>query len=174
MEVRKHSSMLYSILDKDCPVEFSARKLDFLYDRLLEHNPVIFFVGYKLDYRDENFEVIVSSLASGTAVISKGEFSWGLKAKDIYSATNRSMLQSAAKYFEYPTLFFLRDSSNERKLLELIESGKKVTEVCKSIEACICTYLSIEHDVLWIECNSDSAEVLADLFASDSLVNCKP
>jgi hypothetical protein len=141
-----------NIQDLNSDLDISDSKWDFIFEYLLKEAPIVYFEGFRLWVEDNDFVKNVDYLSDGILLDKNSHSVLLLKLKPSSILLNRSLLNKMWEYYEYPMLIFLKDDTQENKLIELSNqlplAKDKITESLKEV---FTAHRAGQPDVLWLE-----------------------
>jgi hypothetical protein len=150
-----------SIKDLDDDLDISDSKWDFIFEYLVKEAPEVYFEGWHLDsqYTDEinsNLLTNVEYLAEKVFIDKNGHHILLFKVKLSAIMLNRSLLSRVWLCYDYPSLIFMRDTSEESKLVESSnQMPKRNTKAISILKNAFIAFRSSQYDVLWVEKSND-------------------
>jgi hypothetical protein len=145
-----------SIKDLDDDLDISDSKWDFIFEYLLKEATIVYFEGFRLWVEDNDFMKNVDYLSDGILLDKNSHSVLLFKLKPSSILLNRSLLNKMWEYYEYPMLIFLKDGTQESKLIELSNqlplAKDKITE---SLNGVFTVRRAGQPDVLWLERSID-------------------
>jgi len=131
-------------------INISDDKWDFLFKNPIFDNWSIYFNGWRFDciYENEIDEQLSSIIedVSDLSLIDKGNH---VKLLIKLKGINRNLLNTLWKYYEYPSIIFLKNKSDQDRLIDKYLSYNRDMYVIN--DSCIIYKVDPESDVLWIQ-----------------------
>lgn len=150
-----HKNML-TIQDMDSDLDIGDSKWDFVFEYLLKEAHMVYFEGFRLWVEDNDFLKNVDYLSDDILLDKNNHNILLFKLKPSFVLLNRSLLNEMWEYYEYPMLVFLKDDTQENKLIELSNqlplAKDKITE---SLNEVLIARRAGQPDVLWLEKSKD-------------------
>ena len=150
-----HKNML-TIQDLNSDLDIGDSKWDFIFEYLLKEAHIVYFEGFRLWVEDNDFLKNVDYLSDGTLLDKNDHNVLLFKLKPSFVLLNRSLLNKMWEYYEYPMLIFLKDDTQEGRLIELSNqlplAKEKITESLKEV---LIARRAGQPDVLWVEKSKD-------------------
>ena len=145
-----------NIQDLDSDLDISDSKWNFVFEYLLKEAHTVYFEGFRLWVKDNDFLKNVDYLSDEILLDKSSHNVLLFRLKSSSILLNRSLLSKMWEYYEYPMLIFLKDDAHERKLIEISNqlplAKDKITESLKEV---FTARRAGQPDVLWLERSKD-------------------
>ncbi|MGX5687422.1 hypothetical protein [Arcticibacter tournemirensis] len=155
LELVVHREDYISIKDYENKLDIKDRKWDKFLSPITALCSNVYFEGYRLNYFPDDYYDLLELLTEDVLLVKDGCMQLFVKVKDAYIFIGRGSLASVWDWYEYSALFFLKNSDEEKKLLDLIERKVSITQIARIVSGLYILYKGIEQNVLWLECSYD-------------------
>lgn len=153
MEIKNHQNGLASIKDSS-DVNISNSKWDFIFLDPVLNDCKIYFIGWRLDFVYKNeinnkLESLIEDLSCKVFIDKDNHMKLCLRAREL----DRKILSVLWRFYEYPSLIFLKNESDEAKLINEFET--KIKKIKLTNGFCHLYKMDPESDVIWIDSTND-------------------
>lgn len=147
-----------SIRDLNGDLDIANSKWNFLFDFLIYQSRNFYFLGERLEYRDDNFESLVRDLSDRLININFEDRKVLFKLKPASLEISRSRLSSLFMYFEYPAIIFGTEI-DESELFQLYMQPVSYDELIGAVGDASILHRNFESNVLWIKVSPKTPDI---------------
>ncbi|MDB5114775.1 MAG: hypothetical protein JWQ79_267 [Mucilaginibacter sp.] len=156
LSIHVHNKQFVSVKDHH-EINISESKWNFIFEFLLKNGQVVYFLGHRYNYMDDEFEKTVFYL--------REEVLWSVddppihlffRVKDAAFLSNRNLLAKMWSYYEFPVLIFSNQKSKQDLLTAMIENRDYPEQIMSSIDGLIMVFPPHSFsDFLYIRTSAD-------------------
>jgi hypothetical protein len=156
IDFKFHNYNELSIKDLNGDVNLSEQKWNKLIEYFSKNTFCTYFKGYRINYVDTGFFETINLIGEDILIDEgKDHFRLLLRLKPTVFIFNRILLHKFWLYYEFPSIIFLEDETQESILVETIENGWYNEDIIKNVPGTTIFYLGFELNVLWVKSNTD-------------------
>jgi len=152
LDIKQHQLNLVSIKDLDHDVDISESKWNNMFDTLTMDCEAFYFYSSRLNFMDDEYQPLLTSLADETLIDDNGSY-WRVlcRLKPIALMFNRKQLAKLWQYYEHPALIVLKHERDEVTLVAKCKTKCHYDEIINAIDGSAVMYQGMELDVVWIK-----------------------
>lgn len=166
LEIKIHKDGSSSIKDTSGPINLADNKWDQLFHFCNDVFDGAYFIGYRPQFLDEEFEKTIEYVTESVFWADKNNFRIILKLKPASLQLNRRLFSKLWFYYEFPSLVYLGDENDEIVLVTSYKDRLFHEDVLKAIPDVLVLYRLTELDVVWLMNNWGMKELQVVLQSS--------